>query len=104
MGVETSLDKSLLKISPFASLSQYDNVRLISHLIFCYTSSLKRAVSEDEGLKMNCSSLKRAISEDDGFLGGRKTHHKKGSSQTTTPLFVYIGKTTVIYFFFGDIR
>ena len=31
MGVETSLYKSLLKISPFASLSRYDSVRHISH-------------------------------------------------------------------------
>ena len=30
-GVETSFDKSLLKISPFASLSRYDSVQLISH-------------------------------------------------------------------------
>ena len=30
-------------------------------------SSLKRAVSEDDGFKMMYSSLKRAVSEDDGF-------------------------------------
>ena len=101
MYMSPGISQTVAGIYPYSSLKR--EVSEDERFKMMY-SSLKRGIFKDKGLKMKCSSLKRGVSEDEGFLGGRKTHHKKGSSQTTTPLFVYIGKTTVIYFFFRDIR